>query len=341
MKIKELLKDIDYESVNLQLDMEITSFAIKDSECKENSIFFAIKGRSCDGKKYINNAIKRGAKVIITEEFVNNCSVSQIKVKNVREAINRICCTFYGNPQKKLKKIAVIGTNGKTTVCELIAKILNNAGIPCGKIGTLGAEYGEKHIDTGFTTPDTPQLYAIMNDMVENGIKVVCMELSAHAIYYNKADFKFDLSVFTNCTPEHLDFFEDFNEYRETKLSAFTCKKTKIAIVNGDDLLGKQIACMRNRGVITYGIDDPADVFAVDFYEDENGMSFLMNLFDSLYEINSPYFGKFNLYNFLAVSTACALFGAKTEFIANQLQNAVAVNGRMEKISNKINLLLE
>ncbi len=341
MKLKEVLKNIEYVSINYDDEIEVGSICLKDSDCYENSMFVSIKGRKNLGNDFIKKAMDKGAKVILTEEFDNNYDVCQIKVGDLRKTLNAICSNFYDHPQKKLKKIAVVGTNGKTTVCELITKILNSAGIKCGKIGTLGAEFALKSIDTGFTTPDTPTLYSLMRQMVDNGVEVLCMELSAHAIYYKKADFKFDIAVFTNCTPEHLDFFKDFEEYRSVKLSAFSSKKVKLAVVNGDDLLGKQIACIRGRGVITYGIEDPADIFVVDYVENENGMEFLLNLFDSLYEIKNSSIGKFNLYNFLAVATTCALLGAKTQFIASELCKIVAVKGRMEKVCDSVKVFID
>ena len=239
-----------------------------------------------------------------------------------------------------MRTIAIVGTNGKTTVCDLISNILNKNGVPCGKIGTSGATFKEYNVETGFTTPDTPILYSIMADMVKSGAKTVCMELSAHAIYYNKANFKFDMAVFTNCTPEHLDFFKDFDEYCEVKLKAFERKNSKICVVNSDSLLGKEISCFR-RGCITYGIENPADVFAIDIEQESYGTRFLINLFDTLYEIKSKLIGEFNVYNMLAASTVCALCGVKTEDIANSLCEINGVEGRMEKVCEKIKIYID
>ncbi|MBQ3571486.1 MAG: hypothetical protein IJA15_01520, partial [Clostridia bacterium] len=341
MNIKEVFANLIYESFGIEENTEITSICIKDSDCKAGSAFFCIKGNRTNGVNYVKNAIRRGATVIISEEYVNNCSVGQIIVKNVRESIGIACDNFYKSPQKKLRKIAVVGTNGKTTVCELISFVLNKCGIPCGKIGTFGIEYADKHLETGFTTPDTPTLYSAMSDMVNSGMQAVCMELSAHAIYYNKANFKFDVTVFTNCTPEHLDFFESFNEYRKTKVSAFKAKNSKLAVVNIDDLTGQLISCMRGRGMITYGIENPADVFAIDYNEDENGMNFMINLFDSLHEIENSYLGRFNLYNILATATTCALLGAKTKDIATYLCNPPTIKGRMERVNDTIKIFVD
>ena len=341
MKINELLNGIECEKINFNEEIDINSVAVKDYECKKGSAFFCLNSNSIQLDKYVQNAIKLGASVIISEKIVNNCTVAQVVVNDAREALTIFCKKFYKNPQKKLFKIAVVGTNGKTTVCELIYRILNAFGKKCGKIGTFGVEFAGKKYQTGFTTPDSHILYASLRDMVDNGIEVVCMELSAHAIYYKKADFQFDIVVFTNCSPEHLDFFEDYNEYKQVKISAFDRSKAKVAVVNADDVTGKEILCLRNQGVISYGLDDPCDIFAIDFYEDNRGISFLINLFDELYEIKSRYHGKYNVYNMLAVACTCALAGVNTDFIAKYLSLADYIPGRMQKVCNKIKVYVD
>ena len=340
MKVKQIFNNIYCEKINVDENAEITSLCLKDSECKQGSAFFCIKGRVVDGKNYVINAKKRGAVVIVTQEYVNNCDIGQIIVKDVRKALNQVCDIFYDAPYKKLKMIGVVGTNGKTSVCEMITEILNGANIPCGKIGTFGASFKHLHYETGFTTPDTHILYHLLNEMIKAGAQTVCMEFSAHAIYYEKCAFRFDVMVFTNCTPEHLDFFGDFEKYRETKLQAFDGKQSKICVVNADDLLGKQITCFR-KGAISYGINSPCDVFAIDIEEDSNGTRFLINLFDALYEITTPLYGKFNVYNMLASSTVCALCGVKTNVIADKLSEITAIEGRMQKISGKVNVFVD
>ncbi|MBR3864064.1 MAG: UDP-N-acetylmuramoyl-L-alanyl-D-glutamate--2,6-diaminopimelate ligase [Clostridia bacterium] len=341
MKLSELLKNIDCKIINNEENLDIEWITFKDSDCRQNSIFCCINGKVAKGAKFIKQAKNKGAVAILTSEIIEDEDITQIVVSNVRKAVNEICSVLFDYPYKKLKTIGVVGTNGKTTVCEHTAKILNSVGIKCAKIGTFGAKVGEKIYDTGFTTPDTPMLYSILKDCVDSGYLTVCMELSAHAIYYEKADFKFDILIFTNCTPEHLDFFENYESYRQTKLSAFSDKKCKLAIVNADDVTGKQIICMRRSGTISYGIEDPSDVFAIDLLEKPEGISFIMNLFDSLYDINSCYLGIFNVYNMLAIATTCALCGAKTSKIAQELSTFKGISGRMERVCDKINVFVD
>lgn len=340
MKIEELVAKINCETINIAKHYDINSLCLKHDECKRGSLFFCIKGNNTDGHLFARQAIELGAVAVVCERKLQS-DIPQIVVKNVRKAFSLACKQFYGEPNKKLITIGVVGTNGKTTVCESIAEILNGAGIPCGKIGTLGAVIGDENYQTNFTTPDTNKLYQLLDLMVKKGMKAVCIELSAHAIFYNKADFKFDLMIFTNCTQDHLDFFANFEQYRNTKAKAFLAKNCKIAVVNVDDALGLQISATRKNGLITYGIENPADVFAINISERACGVNFVINLFDALYEVNSNRLGLFNVYNLLACATACALCGVKTQYIAEKIQNLCMVKGRMERIFNKINIFID
>ena len=329
MKIRQLTDEIKCSVIGE--DVDIKSLALSHKDCKDGSIFFCIKGNNCDGEAYIDLAAKNGAVAAVSARPLG-CSLTNVVVKDVRKAMNAICKRFYGDPQKKLKLIGVVGTDGKTSVCELTYRMLNESGIKCAKIGTNGAFFDGKEIDTGMTTPDPPELYKLFSEMVDCGVQAVCMELSAHAIYYKKADFVFDILIFTNCTRDHLDFFGSVERYRSVKASAFIQKNCRLAVVNADDPLGLIIALKRKSGTITYGMEQPSDIFAVDVKETSDGMRFIINLFDRLYELKTGLMGRFNVYNLLAVATTCALCGLKTDYIAEKIPELGYVRGRMQKI---------
>lgn len=329
MKLKDLILKLKCE-VYGDLENDVTSLEVSPRECKPGSIFFFTKGKN-DDEELIKLAESQGAIAIVSSRKVKT-SKTLVIVKDVRRALTAICKVFYGNPPSKLKIIGIVGTNGKTTVCELIYETLNGGGIKCGKIGTLGAECSGYCVYTGMTTPDAPVLYSILSEMVNRGVGVVCMELSAHAIYYKRADFKFDIMIFTNCTRDHLDFFKTFERYLSVKAEAFLPSKCRLALVNTDDALGLAIALKRKNSTITYGIDQPADVFAMDVSEKEKGTSFILNLFDRVYDFNSSLIGKFNVYNILAAASACALNGLKTDYIVEKLSSINQISGRMQLV---------
>ena len=212
MKIKQLLEDIKCEKYAVKEGVNITSLCIKDKNCSPGCAFFCLKGNNYNGEDFAKQAVNNGATLIVAERYLDGVNAMQIVVKNARSAFAKMSANFFGNPQKQLKTVGVVGTNGKSTVCTAIASILNAEGVTCGSIGTFGATYDKINIDTGFTTPDSFEMFKIMSEMLKCGIKIVCMELSAHAIYYKKVPIKFDVLIFTNCTHDHLDFFGNFEK---------------------------------------------------------------------------------------------------------------------------------
>lgn len=339
MKLKDLISGLKCDVCG-STEVDVSSLSLLPSDCKEGSIFFLTKGKTNEEKDLIELAEKQGAAAIVSARKIN-CQATLVLVKDVRRALTVLCKAFYGNPQYKMKIIGIVGTNGKTTVCELIYEALNGGGIKCGKIGTLGAECENYYRDTGMTTPDAPMLYSILSDMAERDVRVVCMELSAHAIYYKRADFKFDITVFTNCTRDHLDFFGSIERYAETKAEAFLRSRCRLAVVNTDDPLGIAIALRRKNSSITYGIEQPSDVFAMDVSENADGMSFIMNLFDCVYDMYTSLVGRFNVYNLLAAATVCALVGLKTDYIAEKLSCVKPISGRMQRIHSFPNVYVD
>lgn len=354
MKLSEFLTKAQLCDFAEAENVEISSICVSSEKCKSGAMFFCFDSKTCSFKERAKRAIKKGAVALVSEkpltDVINEClcersrfngkksqenKIYNIVVDTPRDFLTRACKLFYGNPQKKLRTVAIVGTNGKTSVCTMIKNILCDSKISCGAIGTFGAVYGEKQVATGMTTPDAPELYALLADMAASGVKVVCMELSAHAIYFKKADFTFDITVFTNCSPEHLDFFESYNAYCETKISAFSEKSTRLAVVNSDDSCFAKISNLRSGGLITYGINNPSDVFAIDAASLNGGLSFVLNLFDAVYRIKSSLVGIFNVYNMLAAATVCALCGVKTARVAKSLCAFLPVSGRMERICLK------
>lgn len=350
MKFEKLLSE-KYCVPSDVADLEISSICVNSKKCVKDSMFFCFESKNHSCGAYAEDALKRGASVLISEtplddvirKFISDrqdCCEKIVKpynlvVKNARLFLSGVCKTFYGEPHKKLRTIAVVGTNGKTSVACMIYKILNDFGEKCGFIGTFGAIYDGKKIKTDMTTPDSPELYEILADMVKCGVKTVAVELSAHAIFLKKADFTFDIAVFTNCGRDHLDFFETFEKYRAVKVSAFSMRGARLAVVNGDDDCLPLIASKRDRGLITYGIERPCDVFAMDVECKKESVEFIINLFDAVYRIKCALIGKFNVYNMLAAATACALCGVKTDSVAKSMRSFLPVDGRLERVCLK------
>ncbi len=331
MLLKDLLKNLgDYRLIG-DNEIEITDIKIDSNSVVDGNLFIALKGRQNDGHAFIRNVENYGAKAIVTEKQLET-TLTQIIVKDSRLAMSILAKEFYGNPAKKLKIIGVVGTNGKTTTTHFIKSILDQAGKNCGLIGTLGTFYNGVFLEPTLTTPDPLNLYKILSDMVDNGVEYVAMEISAHAIDLSKVyGLDFEVAVFTNFTQDHLDYFNTMEEYKKAKMSFFDKCRCGYIVSNSDDEVGLEII-NKYKGVISYGINNPSDVFAVNIEKTVNGNRFIINLFDCLYEVNLNLIGLFNVYNALSAATAVALLGINCEQIVKGLDNVKCVNGRLEKV---------
>ena len=331
MKLSKIIEKITYEKVIGSKDVEVKDLKIDSNSVSKGSLFICVKGGGFDGHDYIRQVENYGCAVVVTERVLDT-SITQIVVKNSRIAMAEIASVFYGRADKKMKIIGVTGTNGKTTTTHFITSILTNSGIKCGLIGTLGTFYGGKVIEPTLTTPDPIELHKTFKDMYDAGVQVVVMEVSAHAIELNKIwGINFEVASFTNFSHDHLDFFTDMEKYKNAKKKLFKNNLCKYIVSNTDDEVGKEIYMTEN-SVITYGIDNPADVFAINVIERLSGTKFVINLFDKIYEVNLNLIGRFNVYNALAASTVCALLGVKTEKIIEGLEQLKGVDGRLEKV---------
>ena len=333
MKLDKLIKGIDFKEIIGGNDLEISEIKTDSNQVAKGSMFICLRGKDYDGHDFVKQAEKYGAVAVVTEKKIDT-AITQIVVKDTRIALSRLASKFYGSVDKKMKLIAVIGTNGKTTTAHLIKKTLEECGVKCGVIGTLGSFYLDKYIENNLTTPDPLELHKILFDMFESGVRTVVMEVSAHAIYFQKVyGIKFYCAVFTNFSQDHLDFFSDMENYKQAKLNFFKNNFSRYIITNSDDEVGREIAIKFDKA-ITYGIDNPADVFAIEIKESENYTEFVINLFDYIYRLKLNLIGNFNVYNALAAGSTVALLGIKPELALLSLEGVKSVSGRLERVYN-------
>lgn len=329
MLLKSLLKKVRYERIINESDCDIFGLAADSRRVMDNDLFICFKGEDFDGHDFAEEAVSHGAKAIVCERELN-LPVVQIIVENGRGAMSEFARAFYDNPADKLKIIGITGTNGKTTTAHMLASILDYSGKNCALVGTLGVFYSNREIAPSLTTPDPIFLHKIFADMVECGVEYVVMEVSAHAIYYDKiAGINFEFGIFTNCTEDHLDFFENMQTYAETKKSLFTSNRCKNVLVNTDDKICRSLI---DDGAFGFGLENPADVFAVNIAETSRGSSFVLNLFDDLYDVRLCMTGRHNVYNAMAAAACAKLLEIKTEDIAEGLFNVKSVSGRLEYV---------
>ncbi len=330
MRLKKILKNVQILDKKNFKDYNINTITHISNDVEKDSIFICIKGNNFDGNNYVNEAVKRGAKCIITEEDLSVGNVCVVKVDNVRKTMSIVAKNFYNNACDDLKLIGIIGTAGKTTTSIIIANLLKSDDNIIGIIGTNGIFIGDVQLENKFTTPDPLELHYIFYQMKLLGVKTVVMEVSAQAIYLQKMyGIKFDICVFTNITPEHLDFFESMEKYARCKMDFFSEKNMKECVVNVDDFYGMEIAYKCNIPCITYSVKNPANSFAMDINIALSETKFTANILDEIIDVRSSLVGDFNVYNILAGITVAKMCGKSCEEIICNLQNLQTIPGRL------------
>lgn len=334
METKLLFENVKIENVSGTLPEEISGVTDSTDKVKEGYCFFAVKGERFDGNDYIAEACRKGAAVIVSEN-PPRCKITAacIVVEDVKKTLDTVCRRFFMGKNPRVKPIGVVGTNGKTSICHIIYEILRYAGISAACIGTIGGIINDEKFPSSLTTPGTVELYEFLGEAERRGVEYVALELSAHAIAQRRAcGLFYECLVFTNCTEDHLDYFKNFEDYASIKKSVFSAEKCRYMIVNSDDETGREIiSANENFGAVSYGIDNPADIFAIDINETKNGVDFIINLFDVIYDVKSPLIGLCNVYNLLASLGCLAILGLKIHTLAGAVKKIGAIKGRAEK----------
>jgi len=338
MEISHILKKQKViKTVGEMKGMDIQKLSCDTKTVSKNSLFFCLKGSVSDGHNFAQTAVDKGAIALVVEHPLD-VDVPQIVVDNSRSAMSVMAGNFYGNPRDKLKLIGVTGTNGKTTSTYILQSILKSAGYKVGVIGTIGVVIDDIQLPAQLTTPDPIELHSLFSQMVNKKVDYVVMEVSAHALALDKmAGTICDVGILTNITQDHIDFFKTFDNYRKTKLSFISPEYCKQGVVNIDDESCKKfvlhhLADKNKYNISTYGLNNPSDVFALDYRYSLDGTHYYLNLFDEVVKVNTELIGQFNLYNALGVATACRLMGIKTEDIVKGLEAMKSVAGRFNVI---------
>lgn len=333
-KLKDLLP--------IDSDIAIESIHSDSRSIKPNSIFFCLDGLSVDGHQFIEEAIYRGAKCIVHTKDINysNDDVIFFKTTNIIARLNEVARKFYDDPSQKLKMVGVTGTNGKTIVSSLIYQGLNQY-IPFGYIGTRHVMYDNKFVPYRYTTPEVIFLQHHLNEMVKSNVKGACLEVSSHGLSLGRVQgVDFDIAVFTNLSPDHLDFHGNMEEYINAKLKLFSnLKADGVAIVNRDDeLMYNKISSVTKAKIFTYGIKNDANLKAFDIELNLKWTRFKISYEDKVYQTQTHLLGEFNIYHILAAILTLHQFEIPIEECIKIVENIGMIEGRLETIENKYNL---
>jgi UDP-N-acetylmuramoyl-L-alanyl-D-glutamate--2,6-diaminopimelate ligase len=326
-------------------DLAIAGIAIDSRAVMPGYLFVAMKGGSFDGHDFITKAVENGAVAIVGEKNIRGLKVPYVQVENTRQALTWIAASFYDFPARKLTVIGVTGTDGKTTTCNLIYKILLAAGIKAGLISTVNAVIGDEVLDTGFhvTTPDAHDVQHYLARMVDAGLTHVVLETTSHGWAQYRVDAcEFDIGVITNITHEHLDQHGSYENYRAAKGRLFTSlEKTvsksqgnpRLAVLNRDDRSYEYLDSITKVRKISYGMEKSGDVRAKEIRYSPFGIQFIAVGNDLRVSIKSNLVGAYNVSNCLAALTATIVgLGMEPEIAAKGIESLEGVPGRMERI---------
>ena len=305
---------------------------------KRGDVFVALKGRLADGASFARQAIDRGAPAIVSEQpAAGDVEVPWVQVTDARFALALLATEFYRHPSGEMRVVGITGTNGKTTTAYLLASIFEAAGIRCGILGTVAYRLGPGKADerdAARTTPESPDLQAMLREMVDRGCGACAMEVSSHALALQRvAGMRFAAAIFTNLTRDHLDFHADMDDYFRAKRRLFEMLPPDApALVNADDPRGAALVEAGGRPV-TYGIQRPADITTGPLSFSLAGLTFDVRTPRGTVRVRSALVGRPNVYNILAaVATATAL-DVPFDAIERGVAALAGVPGRFQLVS--------
>jgi UDP-N-acetylmuramoyl-L-alanyl-D-glutamate--2,6-diaminopimelate ligase len=346
---RELFREIQLENGLPKRKIQISGISIDSREISTGNLFLAISGTRVDGHDYIQDAVSKGAALVVgSKPFLEfaDLSIPYLEVKDTRQALAQVTAAWFDFPARKMVIIGVTGTDGKTTTANLIYQILLAGDFKAGLISTVNAVIGDKVLDTGFhvTTPEAQDLQRYLIEMVEAGITHVVLEATSHGLAQKRVSAcEFDFGVVTNITHEHLDFHGGYQEYFDAKaellrlVSGSVQKKEgydKLIILNKDDQSFKPL-----KGIVgelgldwaCYGLDDEAQIRAVGIENQVEGLTFYLQGLGQTIPIQTQLHGEYNVYNCLAAATLCSM-GLEIE--KKQIQQGIlslsGIPGRME-----------
>ena len=332
MKLGKLLEKVDIVRTGADTGMDISGICYDTRVIRSGELFIAIRGYETDGHNYINDAVNNGAVCIICET-PPEIQVPFIQVNDSRKALAIVSAVWFDHPASKLKLTGVTGTNGKTSVTNLIKHIIGKcSNSKVGLIGTNGNFIGDRELPAEHTTPESYEMQKLLDKMVLEGCEYVVMEVSSHALYLSRVyGIEYDVGIYTNLSPEHLDFHKSMDEYANAKALLF--KQCKTSVINIDDKYARLMIDNAAGQIMTYSIDNSsADLTAKDIKLQDSKVEFCILATGSINRVELPVPGMFSVYNALASIASAILYGFEIDQIIPALHSFEGVKGRAEVI---------
>ncbi len=339
MKLRALLQDVETNSFYIATQ-EVTNITDDINKVRHSGVFVCISGSHTDGHSFAHKALEKGAVAVICEREMqcDGCIV----VEDSRKAYATICANFYGNCHKKMSMIGITGTNGKTTTSYILKKLLEDGGYRVGLIGTVNVIIGNEQYPADLTTPNPADLHRYLMMMSIAGCDVCIMEASSQALSQMRVyGIDFRIGVFTNLSPEHLDYHKTMDAYADAK--AVLMKNSSVCVVNEDDGFSEKLKESAKGKIVTYAIKNKADITAHNIRQTADGVSYSLKIGDEAYNINFDSMGIFSVYNSMAALAVSEIMGVDTGRAIRSLSRFDGISGRMEKVQNSfgINVIID
>ncbi len=327
MKLYELIDGIAETKLG---NIEISTVTDDTRKVVEDCIFVCVKGGSFDGHTAAAEMLEKGAAAVVCEHDLG-LGDKQIITDNSRKFYGQLCAAWFGHPEKKLKMIGVTGTNGKTTITNVIKHILMSTGHKTGLVGTIQNEIGDEVFHTNNTTPMTFEFMSLLDQMVKAGCEYVVMEVSSFGLVQNRIGTSwFDIAVFTNLTQDHLDYHKDMEDYYQAKKMLFNI--CDYALCNIDDEYGKRLFGEIKCEKAGFSVKQNADCYADGIKIRSTGSSFWFCYGDKSHLVKARMPGLFNVSNLTAAIAVCLKAGLPVDDIISAVENYNGVKGRCEII---------
>ena len=341
MKISDIIFSGEYLSCDVDLSHEFKHLKTSPEDLKEEDIL--IIANSSKMPKLRSLSIKPVA-VICDKNLVLPDNIHSIRVSNPRLAMSKAFFRYESPCLENMKIVGITGTNGKTTTATLIANTLSTLSYKVGFIGTGKIEIDREIISNenySMTTPDPSLLYRSLRRMSDYGCNAVVMEVSSHALALEKvAPITFDYGIFTNLSPEHMDFHGEIESYFAAKQKLFN--QCRCAIINIDDKRGRALYDLCDTRKISVGILWPADVCATNIHSlGFWGTEYTYCTKDFTINTNQSLPGSFNLYNSLIAATACIDIGCNPKNVFDMIGKINTIPGRYEIINSDISVIID
>jgi UDP-N-acetylmuramyl-tripeptide synthetase len=341
MNTYELLSSLRIKETYGILPEKINAIHQDSRKVGSASLFVCIHGYTVDGHHYYDEAISRGATIVIAEKKlpIDDKAAALVVVRDTKKALAILANKFYTFPSTKMTLFGVTGTNGKTTVTSLIKAMLQKTGHTAALSGTNGLEIGNDFFTSENTTSDALTNQRLLFYVMKKNIDHVVMEVSSQGLSEGRLwGIDFDIVTFTNLTHDHLDYHETMDQYGYVKSILFSqlgnsMTKPKFAVLNQDETWSRLYSNVTAAEVITYAIYEKADFNAADIRYQKDRTNFTLYSPEGVFQAEMKLLGEFNVYNALAALASLYANGLSVPQLVDVLKEIKPVQGRMEKIS--------